>query len=180
MDGRSRSWCARRCIGYAGKCGRHLRRRLQKKKEAPAYIPPPFWTGFYFGGHIGAAWENISFNCHEYDDFSDELEFWRSWGHNPGYLGGNNTSRADAFGGVQFGYNSNPQRLRLRHRSRPRRHEPQHQEGTTHPIRRRHNPGAWTGTKGEVGGIQQTLDGESQGGFYGDGPACWAAPGHLR
>ena len=38
-------------------------------KEAPVYIPPPFWTGFYIGGHLGAAWENFSFQRREFDDF---------------------------------------------------------------------------------------------------------------
>ena len=37
-------------------------------KEAPVYIPPPMWTGFYLGGHIGAAWENFNFNRHRFDD----------------------------------------------------------------------------------------------------------------
>ena len=37
-------------------------------KEAPVYVPAPLWTGFYAGGHLGAAWENFSFNRRQFDD----------------------------------------------------------------------------------------------------------------
>ena len=47
-------------------------------KEAPAYIPPPMWTGFYLGGHIGAAWESFDFNGHQFDDGWD----WDRWCNN--------------------------------------------------------------------------------------------------
>ena len=77
-------------------------------KEAPVYIPPPFWTGFYIGGHIGAAWEQFSFQRHEFDDFGSRASssVVAGWGYaGPAFLTGNRNSGADAFGGVQFGYN---------------------------------------------------------------------------
>ena len=27
-------------------------------KEAP-YVPPPLWTGFYIGAHVGGAWADL-------------------------------------------------------------------------------------------------------------------------
>jgi outer membrane immunogenic protein len=78
-------------------------------KEAPVYVPAPLWTGFYAGGHIGAAWESLSFNNHEFYD--------GCWGNllcsglsstyysNPAILNPDKHSDANAFGGIQFGYN---------------------------------------------------------------------------
>ena len=37
-------------------------------KEAPVYVPPPTWTGFYLGGHIGAAWESIGNQNYQFND----------------------------------------------------------------------------------------------------------------
>jgi outer membrane immunogenic protein len=51
----------------------------------PVYIPT--WTGFYLGGHVGAAWGEL-----DVKDF-DEV---------PGKF---KSTPTDAFGGVQFGYN---------------------------------------------------------------------------
>ena len=36
-------------------------------KDAPAYVPPPTWTGFYIGAHVGGFWADI--NNHNVDDF---------------------------------------------------------------------------------------------------------------
>lgn len=75
-------------------------------KEAPVYIPPPVWTGFYIGAHIGAAWESIGNQNMQFDD-------WGAWGcgtsctyaYSPAILHPSEQSNGDAFGGVQFGYN---------------------------------------------------------------------------
>ena len=88
-------------------------------KEAPVYVPAPLWTGFYAGGHIGAAWENFNFNRRSFDD-----DCWgRMWyadlvggplvdhcgdinhAYSPADLNVNHHSNANAFGGIQFGYN---------------------------------------------------------------------------
>ena len=88
-------------------------------KEAPVYVPAPLWTGFYAGGHIGAAWENLSFNNRQfYDDCWHQMWYADSAGaaasdhcgdsnhaYNPADLNMNRRSDADAFGGIQFGYN---------------------------------------------------------------------------
>ncbi|MGA9264960.1 MAG: porin family protein, partial [Rhodomicrobium sp.] len=28
-------------------------------KDVPVYVPPPTWTGFYIGAHVGGAWADI-------------------------------------------------------------------------------------------------------------------------
>ena len=28
-------------------------------KDVPAYVPPPTWTGFYIGAHVGGAWADL-------------------------------------------------------------------------------------------------------------------------
>lgn len=67
-------------------------------KDAPAYIPPPMWTGFYIGGHLGAAWANLDTNRNTFFDVIDNVD--------PGVgFGGRNLNSTGAFGGVQFGYN---------------------------------------------------------------------------
>ena len=81
------------------------------------------WTGFYAGGHIGAAWENFSFNRRSFDDDCwgkdiygdvvggvtgaayDHCGYDSNHPRNPADLNVNHRSDADAFGGVQFGYN---------------------------------------------------------------------------
>ena len=92
-------------------------------KEAPVYVPAPLWTGFYAGGHIGAAWENFSFNSRQFDDDCwgkdiyarrssvalsapyDHCGYDSNHPRNPAVLNPDHRSDADAFGGVQFGYN---------------------------------------------------------------------------
>ena len=85
-------------------------------KEAPAYIPPPMWTGFYLGGHIGAAWESFDFNQPSVRRRLHGQMWWHGllrqrrpsagWNtYNPAGLNPNRQSDGDAFGGVQFGYN---------------------------------------------------------------------------
>ncbi len=137
-------------------------------KEAPVYIPPPFWTGFYVGGHIGAAWETLSFQRHEYDDFQPcNWCSGGSWGYAPGYFDGNHNSGADAFGGVQFGYNFQSPSAFV--------YGIEVDLGGMSLSTNRHDTANTTwahynaaGTLDYVGGSSASLDGQSQGGFYGD------------
>jgi outer membrane immunogenic protein len=133
-------------------------------KEAPAYIPPPMWTGFYLGGHIGAAWEDFNFNRHEFDDGLGYSSWWGDgWTHHNANLNPDRRSDGDAFGGVQFGYNfQSPGAfvygievdlggMALNTRGRA--------SGNTF----------WTNSDGEYRmGTPVAFDGDSQGGFYGD------------
>jgi outer membrane immunogenic protein len=133
-------------------------------KEAPAYIPPPLWTGFYIGGHLGAAWENFNFDRHRFDDcgyggYCDPVDTY-----NPGWLGGDRQSGADAFGGVQFGYNFQSPgafvygiEVDLGGMSL---------NGRSHT----HSGTYYTDSAGLITGYGTPVafDGESQGGFYGD------------
>jgi len=71
-------------------------------KDAPAYVPAPMWTGFYFGAHLGADWSSIKTGQNVWND---------------GYLNGNGVAdllapfggerlnSTGAFGGGQLGYN---------------------------------------------------------------------------
>jgi outer membrane immunogenic protein len=143
-------------------------------KDAPAYIPPPMWTGFYLGGHIGAAWENSSFNRHQFDDHCWNTMWWKDYGVNTDHCGDSShphsaadlnpdhRSDGDAFGGVQFGYNfQSPGAfvygievdlggMALNGRG--------HAQGNT----------SWVDKHGNTWATPVTFDGDSQGGFYGD------------
>ncbi|MBT3071084.1 outer membrane beta-barrel protein [Rhodomicrobium sp. Az07] len=68
-------------------------------KDAPIIVPAPTWTGFYVGGHLGAAWTNIDTRRNTYWDGDADLPF------NYGTFGGNGLNTTGAFGGGQFGYN---------------------------------------------------------------------------
>ena len=59
-------------------------------KDAPAYVPPPTWTGFYIGAHVGGFWADI--NNRDVNDFLGTT----AWGNN------NNDG---VFGGGTVGYN---------------------------------------------------------------------------
>ena len=145
-------------------------------KDAPAYIPPPMWTGFYLGGHIGAAWENFSFNRHQFDDDCWGSMWWSdgkdkpktdhcgvgSYTHSAADLNPDRRSDGDAFGGVQFGYNfQSPGAfvygievdlggMALNGRG--------HAQGNT----------LWKDQWGNKWATPVAFDGDSQGGFYGD------------
>ena len=139
-------------------------------KDAPAYIPPPMWTGFYLGGHIGAAWENFSFNRRQFDDDCWGTMWWSGVDHcgdaghfrNPADLNPDHRSDGDAFGGVQFGYNfQSPGAfvygievdlggMALNGRG--------HALGNT----------SWQDKWGHTRSTDVAFDGENQGGFYGD------------
>ncbi len=61
-------------------------------KEAPAFVPPPLWTGFYIGANVGGAWADL----HNID--RDGI-----WSGIPGT--GWNDSVSGVIGGGQIGYN---------------------------------------------------------------------------
>lgn len=140
-------------------------------KEAPVYVPPPLWTGFYIGGHIGAAWESISFPRFRFDDQNYNCGGGCQWNgsgptyfYNPAFMPVSTQSTANAFGGAQLGYNfqygSNfvygleldlgGMAVNLR------------------PVA--HGATYWTDGSGNMAGIGTPVmfEGESNGGFYGD------------
>jgi opacity protein-like surface antigen len=68
-------------------------------KDAPIVVAVPTWTGFYVGGHLGAAWTNIDTRRNTYYDGDGNFSY------NYSTFGGNGLNTAGAFGGGQFGYN---------------------------------------------------------------------------
>ncbi|MBJ7532871.1 porin family protein [Rhodomicrobium vannielii ATCC 17100] len=75
-------------------------------KDAPIIVVPPTWTGFYFGGHLGAAWSQIDTRKNTYYDgyeYYDDDDNFLYYGASP--FGGKNLNDQNAFGGGQFGYN---------------------------------------------------------------------------
>ena len=63
-------------------------------KDVPAYTPPPIWTGFYIGAHVGGFW--INEKNRDINDLLD-LGFDHSFG--------NNNNNSGVFGGGTVGYN---------------------------------------------------------------------------
>ena len=61
-------------------------------KDAPAYVPPPTWTGFYIGGHVGGAWGDLK---NTWNDYTVAGVSTASWSHN----------NDGVFGGGTVGYN---------------------------------------------------------------------------
>jgi opacity protein-like surface antigen len=61
-------------------------------KDVPAYVPPPTWTGFYIGAHVGGIWADI--RNRDIDDFMFR-------GRNFGW----NNNNSGVFGGGTIGYN---------------------------------------------------------------------------
>jgi len=59
-------------------------------KDAPAYVPPPTWTGFYIGAHVGGFWADIQ------NDNVDHLLAAADW---------HNNTNDGVFGGGTVGYN---------------------------------------------------------------------------
>ena len=68
-------------------------------KDVPVYAPPPLWTGFYIGGHMGIAWSHLDLNDHNFS-FCDQWDRCSD-----GSFGKGNLNSANGFGGGQFGYN---------------------------------------------------------------------------
>jgi outer membrane immunogenic protein len=121
-------------------------------KEAP-YVPPPLWTGFYIGAHIGAAWENINTEHFRYDDYGYG---WSDYA--PGFFNMQNNNQADAFGGAQLGYNY--------------QFSPAWVAGIEVDLGGMdvnvHPHGVASTWWGGGPGTSALMDGESNGGFYGD------------
>ncbi len=63
-------------------------------KDVPVYVPPPLWTGFYIGAHMGIDWANLNVGRFAFEDGFGTTE-----------LGGKNLNISNGFGGGQFGYN---------------------------------------------------------------------------
>lgn len=82
-------------------------------KDAPVFVPPPTWTGFYLGAHVGGAWGQLQNNY--YNDFNVAAYSWKDT--NDGVFGGGTVGynfqtgafvvgfEAD-FGGMGFSNNS--------------------------------------------------------------------------
>ena len=63
-------------------------------KDVPAYTPPPVWTGFYIGAHVGGFW---------IDEKERDLNGILDLGLDHGF--GNNNNNSGVFGGGTVGYN---------------------------------------------------------------------------
>ncbi len=61
-------------------------------KDVPAYVPPPTWTGFYIGAHVGGTWADIK--NRDIDNFIGNGVDW-GW----------NNNNSGVFGGGTVGYN---------------------------------------------------------------------------
>ena len=61
-------------------------------KDVPAYVPPPTWTGFYVGAHVGGFWADI--RNRDLDGFTGHGLDW-GW----------NNNNSGVFGGGTVGYN---------------------------------------------------------------------------
>jgi outer membrane immunogenic protein len=61
-------------------------------KDVPAYVPPPTWTGFYIGAHVGGAWADLS---------NHDVNGYTLNGANYGWSNNN----SGVFGGGTVGYN---------------------------------------------------------------------------
>ena len=62
-------------------------------KDVPV-APPPLWTGFYVGAHMGIDWANLNLRRFDFEDGFGTTE-----------LGRKNLNFSNGFGGGQFGYN---------------------------------------------------------------------------
>ena len=69
-------------------------------KDVPVYVPPPLWTGFYIGGHMGIAWSQFNLNDHQFTACDATGLICNQFSFGKGNLNSTN-----GFGGGQFGYN---------------------------------------------------------------------------
>jgi outer membrane immunogenic protein len=79
-------------VGVAGAANAADLYKGGSMKDVPAYTPPPVWTGFYIGGHVGGAWGE-SKNAYNYDPNSSYVSVsgfpTDSWSNtNDGVFGG--------------------------------------------------------------------------------------------
>jgi outer membrane immunogenic protein len=139
-------------------------------KEPPAYIPPPLWTGFYIGAHIGAAWDQFSKNTFNMYDCALGWDCTQTisgvtYYDNPAIMRDRFENEALAFGGGQLGYNY--------------QWYPSWVVGievdlggmSVAPRREVHGNTYWTDGSGNVVGVGTPfmIDGDGgQSGFYGD------------
>ena len=68
-------------------------------KDVP-YVPPPFWPGFYVGGHVGGAWNAATAHDH-YDYIGDPEASNKITGIGP--LGGGQAGYNFRWGNIVFG-----------------------------------------------------------------------------
>jgi opacity protein-like surface antigen len=80
-------------VGVAGAANAADLYKGGSMKDAPVYVPPPTWTGFYIGAHVGGFWADIK--NHDINDYM---------GHGVADWGWNNNNDG-VFGGGTVGYN---------------------------------------------------------------------------
>ncbi len=56
-------------------------------KDAPVFVPPPTWTGFYLGAHVGGFWADIK-NTDINDYMGHGINDWGWHNNNDGVFGG--------------------------------------------------------------------------------------------
>ena len=73
-------------------------------KDAPVFVPPPTWTGFYLGGHVGGAWGELK-NNYVYDPaWNWAADSWKTT--NDGVFGGGTLGYNWQTGAFVFGFES--------------------------------------------------------------------------
>jgi outer membrane immunogenic protein len=71
-------------------------------KDAPVFVPPPTWTGFYLGGHVGGAWGELK-NNYAYDPaYYYTPDAWKIT--NDGVFGGGTLGYNFQTGSFVFGF----------------------------------------------------------------------------
>ena len=82
-------------VGVAGAANAADLYKGSTKDVVPAYVPPPTWTGFYIGAHVGGVWADIK--DRDIDGFIT-----------PGLAQRFNNNNSGVFGGGTVGYNWQP------------------------------------------------------------------------
>jgi outer membrane immunogenic protein len=70
-------------------------------KDAPVYVAPPTWTGFYIGAHVGGFWADIK--NHDLDGWSGNGRDWGWNNNNDGVFGGGTVGYNYQTGALVFG-----------------------------------------------------------------------------